>query len=88
MAAGDVVAGISAVNASLQFTPAAGVEVMISQIGGGGNSARILNGANYTTLIGLTADSPIKLFLNNSFGLHIDAQGAGAYGGYSGIQIK
>lgn len=92
MAVGDVVNGISAVATLIDFQPAAGVEVMITEAGSttGGGTARP---AMYDgTLISYLEVSVVtfrgKMFINNTRYLRVNPGIAGESGHYSGIQIK
>ena len=94
MASGDVVSDIGAVNTTLAFQPAAGVEVLLSAFGVQGDWSFITDGVLSATIaIGAntinTANDGIntKIFLNNSHYLSIGAK-AGQSGWYTGIQIK
>ena len=87
MAIGDIIGAFSGNGAQLQYQPAGTIKILVTTIGGGANSCRIHDGTNYSTLIGTSGATPVKFFIDNSFYLHLDAQGAGQYGGFTGIQI-
>ena len=94
MAAGDVVSGQGGIGATYNFQPAAGVEVMISSAGN--NSQGWFYLYNGSILSGVYSMSPgnahdtflIKIFINNTIYIQMEASGAGKYNGFSGIQIK
>lgn len=94
MVAGDVVNGFSAAATALTFQPAVGSEIMISAIAMNNNTTlpRLDNGVNTTFLAWGTNEEPsgsnIKVFINNSIYLHIQALPAGEVSGFTGIQIK
>ena len=92
MAVGDVVNGMAAAGAALTFTPAVGVECLISSIGSYGNWVQIANAVfgvslifNMTILGGVNVN--MKLFINNTNYIAMVAAGA-ANNSYTGIQIK
>jgi len=87
MAIGDIVGAFSGSGAQLQYQPAGTIKILVTTIGGGANSCRIHNGSVYSSLISNQNITPVKFFIDNSFYLHLDAQGAGNYGGFTGIVI-
>ena len=94
MVAGDVVQGVSAVGAAIQFRPAATVECMISTTSAGA-------GIGYTTLRDASGSVTIyqfpnannattmniKLFITNTVWLDVALQG-GQNSSFTGIQTK
>jgi len=96
MTTGDVVALVANVAGwgSLVFQPAAGVEVMISNVGAYGNTwFGLTNGVGVTAIIYLRSAANLntlsKIFVNNTTYLSIQNDQAGATNlGYCGIQIK
>lgn len=91
MAVGDVVNGIGALGAGLDFQPAAGVECLISYVSDEGAPFQLFNGVNGSRQTGYInagiIGNPLKLFITNSIYLRIVAL-AGVRAGYSGITIK
>tara|TARA_R110000824_G_C14807229_1_gene635140 strand:+ start:229 stop:501 length:273 start_codon:yes stop_codon:yes gene_type:complete len=90
MAIGDVVNGMSAVSSVFTFQPAISVEVLISYIFRATAEAYgLFDGATWAYDNPPIGDSVnIKMFINNSIYLKINAVGGGGVSGYSGIQIK
>ena len=101
MTAGDVVLGLSTNNAVVTFTPAAGVEVMITYICSGNKTndfVQVIVGGARNAIFGLGNAGNVgngvnniptdKLFLNDTTTLQIDPLGAGRAGMYTGLQIK
>jgi|TARA_R110002110_G_scaffold370304_1_gene580352 hypothetical protein len=94
MVAGDVVQGVSAVGADIQFRPAATVECMISTTSAG-------SGIGYTTLrdasgsvtiyqfpnTNTSGQMNLKLFITNTVWIDVALQG-GQNVSFTGIQIK
>jgi len=92
MAVGDVVNGFGAVaGATLNFQPAAGVEVMISSAGANGNQIRLFNGAadSYNS-VGVTGQDGtsgnLKIFITNTNYLQVVP--TGIFASFTGIQIN
>ena len=93
MVAGDVVQGVSAVGAAIQFQPASGVQCMISTTSAG-------SGIGYTTLREASGSVTIyqfpnsnnsnqmnlKLFITNTVWIDVALQG-GQNVSFTGIQI-
>jgi hypothetical protein len=93
MAAGDVVSGLSAINTALTFTPAAGVEVVLTSLANDDQYIRyeITDGTLYSYLIPDNTFYNItncKVFITNSIYLHINAIGVGMSSGFTGVQTK
>ena len=101
MAIGDVVSQLNDVGAAstLDFQPAAGVEIMISQFfSENGTSAvvwRIVNGTlnlavvNDGSVITGANQNPLKLFITNTIFIRDDnTSGAAVNMGFTGMQIK
>ena len=94
MAAGDVVSGQGGAAATYTFQAAAGVEVMISSAGNTTQGWVYLY--NGSILSGVYSMSPgnahdtflIKVFINNTIYIQMEAPAATKYNGFSGIQIK
>jgi hypothetical protein len=103
MVAGDVVNGFGAVNSSLTFQPASGVECMITNANTGSGDAWVnltnatvgINGYLFNTGSSTSQVAygsrfqGYKLFINNTNYLLVFAPpAAGEYSSYTGIQIK
>jgi hypothetical protein len=91
MVVGDIIIGQGAVNTVLTFQPAAGVEIMLTAMGGLSSICEITDGA-VTSLINPNppASSYLaneKVGINNTHYLSIRAA-SGYANYYSGIQIK
>ena len=95
MTVGDVVSGLGAVTSTLTFQPAAGVEILITQLIGYANWCYLTNGTTpgYIGFLqpGTGSNDPqdkiSKLFINNTNYLNFDAT-TQLSNGYTGIQIK
>jgi hypothetical protein len=91
MVVGDIIIGQGAVNTVLTFQPAAGVEIMLTAMGGLSSICEITDGA-VVSLINPNPPSGShlaneKVGINNTYYLSIRA--VAAYGNYyTGIQIK
>ena len=89
MAVGDVVVGVSTATSWRQYQPAAGVEIILTQVVAEGSTIHIglTDGTNY----GYNASPPnnsqpmTKLAINNTIYLQMYSANTGAW---SGIQIK
>jgi hypothetical protein len=93
MAVGDVVSALGALNTTLIYQPAAGVETMISSFGSGGGAwCYVTDGITLGYLqmsAGASNQFPLlKVFVNNTLYLHMSAGGAGSANNITGIQIK
>jgi len=93
MAVGDVITAISAINTTMTFNPAAGVEVMLSEALISNSAAvgfGIDNGAGQAYIVP-TIGSPsllnIKLFIKSTMTIYFNPV-AGYCSHYSRIQIK
>jgi hypothetical protein len=89
MAVGDTVQGFSAANADLLFQPAATVSVIILSAHSSANPALLYDGANTAQvnnnkLQGMSQ----KMIITNTYYIRLQAEGAGSYSGFTGIQIK
>jgi hypothetical protein len=87
MAVGDVVSGISANNTTLNFQPAAGVEIMLTAFSGGFGGG-ITDGVVIGSSMFVNYTETKKIFITNTNYITIAPGGAGFYGAYTGIQIK
>jgi|SaaInlV_100m_DNA_3_1039692.scaffolds.fasta_scaffold26607_1 hypothetical protein len=91
MVAGDVVNGVAAAGVTINFTPAAGVECLISYVSGSSTNGYGLNdGVNTSDPVVSTSRindmSNMKLFITNTVWFFASPD-AGPRG-YSGVQIK
>jgi hypothetical protein len=89
MAVGDTVQGFSSDNTDLIFQPAATVSVIILSAHSTVNPAMLYNGTNIAQvdnnkLQGMNQ----KMIITNTFWIRLQAQGAGDFSGFTGIQIK
>jgi len=89
MAVGDTVQGFSSANADLIFQPAATVSVIILSAHSTVNPAMLYNGASVAQgdnnkLQGMNQ----KMIITNTYYIRLQAQGAGDYSGFTGIQIQ
>ena len=90
MAVGDVVSSIAADNTDLTFQPASNVNVMISIMGFTtpvGQSRYCLTNGVLTGGLGQTP-APRNLFVNNTNYFKFNANGAGTFLFFTGVQIK
>ena len=92
LVSGDVVSGIGADNALLDFQPAAGVEVVIVSAFGEGSLAgqpTLFDGTNVSVLAALGNDAivGIKLMLTNTLYLRLANRGATRFNSYSGMEL-
>ncbi len=92
MAIDDVVSGIGTDNAGLTFQPAAGVEVLITSFISALGIIKLTNGTSTSVIVLATNwrlnQLNIKLFVNNTNYMTIDAGGSGKFNSYTGIQTK
>ncbi len=98
MAVGDPVIQRGADNTILDYQPAAGVTTMILCTGNGSNSdnfthLRIYDGTNvmYITPVATVKTIDIgqmKILVDNTYYLRLNASGAGTHQWFCGIQIK
>ncbi len=106
MAVGDVVSALTSIaaGANLDFQPASGVEVMITEVmsqettGSSPDTVpnvtvSLTDGTNIAAILGTSSvrrwARPLKLFLNNSLYLRITNESASTkYLAYTGIQTK
>jgi len=90
MAVGDVIAELGATNAYLNFTPAAGVEIIILALPLDYTIRCGIIDYGGTIMSNVMSEKtiPIKVGLTNSFGISLGASGGTSRGWYSGIQIK
>lgn len=93
VAVGDIIVDISAANSTLDFQPAAGVEVMITlmALDNTGTMPQMYDGTgdpqiNCTVATTSHDYANCKFGITNGHYLRIGALGAGNYSGYSGIQ--
>jgi len=89
MAVGDIVGGISADNTTLEFTPAAGVEVVITSVNSiAAQPPRLTDGTlDSDHGIATTNQYSLKFFITNDEWLQIDNLGAGKFSAFTGITI-
>tara|TARA_R110000744_G_scaffold377583_1_gene492728 strand:- start:362 stop:658 length:297 start_codon:yes stop_codon:yes gene_type:complete len=98
MAVGDVINGIGTAGADLTFTPAAGVEIIITSIGAYGNwlsmksatlKSLIMTPGPAGAVTGFNGNANTKFAINNTNYLLLEAPSIGTISAsYSGIQIK
>jgi len=94
MASGDIVGGISDPDTTLNFQPAATVNICITWINGSntGSGMSLYNGTissstgTFTNLGG--GQLSLKLMIDNTNYLSIAGQGGASRSGYTGIQIS
>ena len=90
MAVGDVVSGLTGAGVALTFTPAVGVECMISCASVWKAACSLSNGTNLAYFAnGTDSASPLanqKLFINNTIYIGLEAGTSSCL--YTGIQIK
>ena len=86
MVKGDVINGTGAAAAVLNYQPAAGVEVVITTAD---TNEKVLfyDGTNSAPVLA-AGTTPIKIFLNNTLYLRLDAGAAATYRAFSGVQVK
>ncbi len=86
MAVNDIVQAISGANTTLNFQPAATVEVVILSVNSiGAQPPRLTDGAN-TTVHGISDNHyNMKFYVTNSFYLQIDNLGGASRSGYCGV---
>jgi hypothetical protein len=89
MAVGDVVVGVSTATSWRQYQPAAGVEIILTQMysNGAGIHMGLTDGTNYAYADNPPSNFPLmlKLAINNTIYLQLYSAGNAAW---SGIQIK
>lgn len=95
MAVGDVVSALASGAAHLHFQPAAGVEVLITNVGTNNGQIRMLNGVQDAffqhcgdSVEASATNTNCKVFVTNSVYLNVWKDGSGNDIGYTGIQIK
>lgn len=96
MAVGDVVNGIATDGNTITFTPALGVECLISSVFGRAAGAYVIDGVSIAYIGNLgnadalmePQDRVTKTFINNTNYYYGTASPAGNNSGYSGLQIK
>tara|TARA_R110000751_G_scaffold3467_1_gene16769 strand:+ start:490 stop:774 length:285 start_codon:yes stop_codon:yes gene_type:complete len=94
MAVGDVVNGVSALGAAINFQPSAGSECMISSTSGWGDYNGLYNTSmTFSAVMTLATNNiagtsgNVKIFINNTNYLNCRVS-VSYYTGYTGIQIK
>lgn len=90
MAVGDAIVFINSSTGVVQFQPAAGVEIIITELGAG-SSYQLTDYSNDGTIYNNRGASNLvqgsrKLFITNSFFLRLNPSGDKAW--YSGMQTK
>lgn len=94
MAVGDAVIVFSSDNAELIFQPAAGVVVLITSCAGATGGFQVFNGTDFARIIGTLDAAPtsnqsnVKVFVDNTNHIRVDAQGAGNHSAISGITTE
>ncbi len=93
MVAGDAVIVYGLDNTQILFTPAAGVEVLISCVfrQGTGSSIGLNDGASNSYVSPAATDmgtTNMKTFVNNTYSYRVGNGGAGTFMSITGIQIK
>ncbi len=96
MALGEAIIGGSADNTAISFVPAVGVVVLITAVGLNSQGTAWLNITNgaLTTYVGNNAGTTpnnqqsMKVFIDNTHYLNLNAVGGGKWGTYHGVQIE
>jgi len=95
MVVGDVVSEIAADNVTLSFTPAAGVEVVVTTMGFLGNAPageyNLVNAGGDESQTNAAArangDLMMKIFINNTNFWRGKSNGAGTHVSFTGMQV-
>jgi hypothetical protein len=96
MAVGDVVNGLATDGNTITFTPAAGVECILTSVLGRAAGAYLTDGVSIGYIGNLgnadafmePQDRVVKVFINNTNYYYSTASPAGNNSGYTGLQIK